>query len=256
MIEAAVDPTVEDFKELVLKSFFEDEFKRRVTAVDLLHGEKRLESDSTLADCGVSSEGNVLAVFRTRSVECSRMQEAEVDLRVEERAVYLTIPARSTISANAFLECSSIQWLTIPESVACIGKWAFHDCRCLRGVTLSESVVRIGEGAFAACHSLTSVRLPSHITSIEKSSFHDCKALKAVEIPNKVTSIEEEAFLFCSSLESLALPVAHLNRHCGRRCSRLRGLSIPYVTMIGDWAFDACGSLSSLTIGHQSCVIA
>ena len=209
MIEATVDTTVEDFKELVLKSFFEDEFKRRVTAVDLLHGEKRLESDSTLADSGVSSEGDVLAVFRTRSVECSRMQEAPYELNQVGRAVVLTIPSGSTeIPDGAFSGCTSIQSLHIPDSVRRIGREAFDGCSSLTCLTIPKSVTHIGDLAFCGCSSLTELHIADSVRSLGDGAFSDCSALSHLAMPDSVTAMGDRAFSDCRRLTTVRLPEA------------------------------------------------
>ena len=252
MIEATADTTVDDFKEVVLKTLFEDEFTRRVTVVDLLLGEKRMESASTLADSGVSSEAEVLAVFSTRLVECIRMQDAPHELNHVDRAVVLTIPAGSTeIPDEAFSGCTSIQSLTIPDSVTRIGCQAFDGCSSLTCLTIPKSVTQIGDLAFCGCSSLTELIMADSVTSIGDGAFSDCSALSHVAIPDSVSSMGDRAFSDCSSLSTVSISesLTILGLGAFLRCGALRSLRVPQaVWVIEDEAFAGCSSLSRLSI--------
>ena len=61
------------------------------------------------------------------------------------------------IDAYAFLDCSGLTSVTIPESVTSIGSYAFDGCRGLTSVTIPESVTCIEEHVFDRCSKLTSV---------------------------------------------------------------------------------------------------
>ena len=88
--------------------------------------------------------------------------------------------------------------LVIPEtvnsggtlySVTSIGESAFVGCSGLTSVTIPNSVTSIETGAFSGCRGLTSVTIPNFVTSIETGAFSDCRGLTSIEIPNSVTSI-------------------------------------------------------------------
>ena len=63
----------------------------------------------------------------------------------------------TVISANVFKDCSSLSFITIPNSVASIGSDAFSGCTGLTTITIPESVTAIGDGAFNGCRSLTMI---------------------------------------------------------------------------------------------------
>ena len=91
-------------------------------------------------------------------------------------------------------------------SVTSIGNYAFVWCSGLTSVTIPNSVTSIGVGAFSGCSSLTSVTIPNSVTSIGKWAFISCSGLTSVTIPNSVTSIGNMAFAYCSGLTSVTLP--------------------------------------------------
>ena len=101
---------------------------------------------------------------------------------------------------------------TIPEtvtyndttySVTSIGKSAFMWCSSLTSVIIPNSVTSIGNYAFWGCSSLTSISIPNSVTSIGKWAFSGCSSLTSVTIPNSVTSIGKSAFRGCSSIADI-----------------------------------------------------
>ena len=157
-----------------------------------------------------------------------------------------------SICDQAFLwQCSSLQSVTIPDSVTSIDESAFSWCTSLQSVIIPDSVTSIGDRAFWGCTSLQSVIIPDSVTSIGNKAFSDCKSLQSVTIPDSVTSISDSAFSGCSSLQSVTIPdsVTSIGRRAFSKCSSLQSVTIPdSVTSIGAGAFSGCSSLHSFTI--------
>ena len=157
-----------------------------------------------------------------------------------------------SICDQAFLwQCSSLQSVTIPDSVTSIGDRAFWGCTSLQSVIIPDSVTSIGNKAFSDCKSLQSVTIPDSVTSISDSAFSGCSSLQSVTIPDSVTSIGRRAFSKCSSLQSVTIPdsVTSIGRWAFLKCSSLQSVTIPdSVTSIGAGAFSGCSSLHSFTI--------
>ena len=83
---------------------------------------------------------------------------------------------------------------------------AFIECTSLKSVSMPESMTWIGNGAFAGCTGLESVALPAGLKSIGENVFYSCTSLTSVVIPDKVTSIGSLAFFGCLKLESITVP--------------------------------------------------
>ena len=162
----------------------------------------------------------------------------------------VTIPNSVTlIGGDAFKNCSGLTSVTIPNSVTSIEEDTFYGCSRLTSVTIPNSVTSIRAWAFYGCSGLTSVTIPNSVIEIKRRAFSDCSGLTSVTISNSVTSIEENTFSGCSRLTSVTIPnsVIEIKRRAFYGCSGLTSVTIPNsVIRIGDSAFYECFNLSSL----------
>ena len=191
------------------------------------------------------------------------------------------------IVANAFVNCSSLRSISIPEGVIAIGKHAFQGCSNMGSITIPfvggardgffnsefsyifasgntpsvpislSTVVLTGgssikESAFSECSHLTSITLPDSIISIGDMAFYRCSALESISIPTDVTRIGVSAFHNCTSLSSITIPeqLTIIENNSFAYCESLSSITIPSaVTDIGKEAFAFCSGLTSITIG-------
>ncbi len=171
----------------------------------------------------------------------------------------VTIPDSVTsIAYGAFCGCSGLLSMTIPDSVTSIGNSAFGGCSGLTFVTIPDSVTNIEAGAFSDCSSLESVTIPDSVTSIGEAAFYGCSGLASVTIPGSVTVIEGAAFFDCSGLESVTIPgsVTSIGFEAFSGCIGLSSVTIPgSVTSIWHEAFSGCRGLSFVTIPDSVTII-
>lgn len=130
-----------------------------------------------------------------------------------------------------YLEEEPVEYVTIPDKINHIGKYAFYRYSGLQGITLSKNVTTIEEGAFDGCENLQSVIIPndSTLTRIDQYAFFGCHSLLTVNMPDGLSYIDEDTFNSCTSLEEIVIPDS--------------------VTFIGDRAFYECTNLSSVDFG-------
>ena len=107
-----------------------------------------------------------------------------------------------SISSQAFGDCHQLTEVSIPNSVTSIGSSAFRNCGKLTSITIPNSVTTIGEMAFSGS-GLTSINIPHSVTKIEGWTFQACRSLTAVTIPSSITEIDGSAFWLCSGLTSI-----------------------------------------------------
>ena len=118
------------------------------------------------------------------------------------------------IGGSAFLGCSGLTSITIPESVTTIVGWAFLGCTSLTSITIPSSVNSIGAYAFSACTSLTSITLPSSVTSIEKEAFSDCAKLTTVTMKGATPpTLGDNIFESCEELNTIFVPTTALSAY-------------------------------------------
>ena len=173
----------------------------------------------------------------------------------------------SRSNCNAIIETASNTLISgcknskIPNGIKSIGEDAFEDCPDLTSITIPTSVTNIGQDAFAYCKGLTSISIPNSVKSIERYAFAHCTGLTSITIPNSVTSIGEGAFLECYSVTSIVVNPGSKYYDSRGNCNAIietasstlisgcKNSKIPNgVTSIGQYAFDGCTGLASISI--------
>ena len=174
------------------------------------------------------------------------------------------------IGSSAFLYCSSLASVVIPNSVTSIGDYAFRGCSGLTGrLEIPNSVTSIEYAAFSGCSGLSSVTIGNSVTTIGHAAFWNCSGLASVTIGNSVTSIGGGAFAQCSSLEKVivqdlaswcniifgdrdANPLNYAHHLFSDENTEIMDLVIPNsVTSIGIGAFAGCSGLTSVEIPNS-----
>lgn len=189
----------------------------------------------------------------------------------------------TTIGRHAFLLCTELTSLELPNSITTIETEAFLRCAGLTSVTLPNSLTTLGDQAFTNCSSLTSITLPASLTTIGEIAFQNCSAMvninveagnpmfssidgvvydkdattilicperkTEVALPNSLTTVGVNAFRNCSSLTSIPLPgtLTAIENTAFSGCSGLISITLPSsLTTIGILAFSRCTSLANI----------
>ena len=95
------------------------------------------------------------------------------------------------------------QVYSIRNGTVCIAEQAFKNCSSVDEITIPDSVRNIGEWAFYGCSNLTNVTIGNGVSCIEYETFYGCKNLKSVTIGKSVTSIGKRAFYNCKNLDEI-----------------------------------------------------
>lgn len=105
--------------------------------------------------------------------------------------------ATPTLPDHAFINCTALQEVVLPDDVRVIGEYAFVNCAALTTVNLSQ-VVQIDRYAFQNCTSLAELTL-DNVTVIDESAFYGCTSLQTLKIP-QCTRFDNYIVTGCSSL--------------------------------------------------------
>ncbi len=171
---------------------------------------------------------------------------------------------------------TSVETVTLPETVTTVGRGAFYGCTSLRSVTggtvtalgevafygctllaeapkLHEGIETLPESIFNACAALEHITVPASVTAIEAFALYGCESLQELELPKGLVSIGKASVYGCTSLTELELPgtLTSIGEHAFNWSSNIAELDIPdSVTEIGDYAFYHS---TRLIVGEGSC---
>ena len=146
-----------------------------------------------------TNEDGTAAVVRSsdsRDVSDDQPYEGNVIIPAEVEYNGKTYKVTS-IGMAAFLVCTKLTSIIIPDGVTIINVSAFAGCSGLTSIIIPDGVTSIGNGAFRDCSSLTSINFPDGVTIINEYAFGGCSSLTSITIPEGVTSIGSHAFEGC-----------------------------------------------------------
>jgi hypothetical protein len=110
-------------------------------------------------------------------------------------------PGVIEIGLGAFRGCMKLMRVDLPNiDIYTIAECLFMNCESLQGITLPSSITKIKPWAFCQCKSLKKIVIPELVSQIEKSAFGGCSSLDNVHVPSNVTKMGESVFYYCTSL--------------------------------------------------------
>jgi hypothetical protein len=213
---------------------------------------------SSLIECPITNINRELTGYKG---------EANEELTIPEIAYdnYGNKYRFTSISDQAFANCSKLTSIAIPSSIISIGTDAFADCYLLRSVhitdlaawcSISFSNYRSNPLYYTAelylnDNLLDEFTIPDSVTNIGNYAFYNCK-IGRITIPDSVTSIGDYAFAQ-GSMRRITIPTSVINigQHAFQNCLSL--ISITYNDTSACWNAITKGSNWALAI--SDCVI-
>ena len=167
----------------------------KITSVIVQEGIKSIESNA-FGDCSKIKNivlPNSLEELDYPFVFCTSLQSITLSNSL------------TTICNGLFWGCESLESVVIPNSVTSMGTSVFYLCANLKSVTLPEGITKIKQSTFAKCNNLSSVNIPSTVTSIGMEAFLECENLTSIVIPASVQDIDVSAFIYCENLQTVVI---------------------------------------------------
>ena len=159
----------------------------------------------------------------------------------------------TAIGENTFRQYTTLEEVTLPDSLVKIGTFAFDGNTKLSSIQLNK-VETIGNSAFSNCASLGNVSLDSAKT-VGPQAFVSCSALTSVTLgsdSNRVELVGKQAFGKCAALKTVNFKnVKELGEESFTQ-SGLTSADLSSVEIIGKKAFSADTSLTSVTFGNAA----
>lgn len=121
----------------------------------------------------------------------------------------ITLPETLTTIGDYAFQSSALESIYIPASVNNIGQYAFSESKISTVIFDEDNMLSsLGKYAFYKCANLKKVQFSenSKFTSINEYSFYQCSLLSDIKLPESVKSIDSNAFYETSSLTSIELP--------------------------------------------------
>lgn len=219
-------------------------------------------------------EGNISVAANDKT-----MVNAEVPASINGSTV-------SIIDVECFMDMTSLETVTLPDTITTIKDFAFYNCTALKEVNLPNGLESISWEAFYGCTSLEEVTIPASVTTIEEFVFEGCDALKAIhvsdgnpnykdadgvlfdkagtllirypsaktdifyDIPDGCTSIEDWAFIGNTYMEEIDLGgVTYIGEDAFYHCTALKAVQVPDgITDLPGATFGNCTSLAFVTL--------
>lgn len=194
------------------------------------------------------------------------------------------------INDYAFMGCTALKTLNLPENLGTLDSYAFKGCTALTTVNFVANakfitpetteggtdpapeaydpaglVTTIGDGAFMDCTSLTTITLPYFIARIGNSAFENCTALATFTTMDGADSktaalrtIGDRAFFGSTSLNNVDVNTTKGVNTIGvsafENCGQLATINLSGVTRFAEGVFRNAKALKSVTMSASASI--
>lgn len=120
------------------------------------------------------------------------------------KRVYIPTTVK-VIEENAFRECEKLTYIYLPDGIVGenLGQRAFMNCTSLDFVTIPPKLTKIRKETFKGNKNLVTIKLNKGLKKISKEAFNECSSLREITIPDSVSVIGKRAFRHCNSLKKI-----------------------------------------------------
>ena len=127
-----------------------------------------------------------------------------------------------------------------------VGKSAFNGCTALSSVALNSSLLKIGSYAFRNCRALTSINLPASVKECSAYFVDGCSNLQTISVNGNNSYYTSIKGVLYNKAKTTLL-------RCPEGYASTSFFSDDYpssITTIGDYAFESCKNIFTMTIPY------
>lgn len=154
------------------------------------------------------------------------------------------------LGKSAFRNCSSLNYIELPEGLPEIYEDMFWKCISLESITIPDSVTKIGDKAFYSCGNLKTVKMGNSVTEIGREAFSSCKQLTSITLPTNLEKIGEYAFAYNNNLEQVDFKntkLQEIGKWAFYNCHKFTKVELPdTLTSLGTMSFTYCDGLNEI----------
>lgn len=184
----------------------------------------------------------------------------------------VTVPEGVTrIRESAFEKCK-LSYIKLPSTLKSIDAYAFEDCQSLDGVEISDiaswcsvvfeyiesNPINFAKHLYVDGKEVDNLIIPEGLIEIKDFAFCNCESLKSLSTPSSLMQIGTYAFYNCVGLEEvdLAEGISVIAKFSFYNCNKLSSIVFPEgVTFIGYNSFYSCQSLTSLELPSTVAIV-
>ena len=218
---------------------------------------KRIISAQSSEEC--------IIYYKTSDKKMLNLDENDFDSPIElhtydEQGIIKFETPIKKLKCAAFLQCNTLESITIPNCVNKISTSAFRGCINLKEInhkfssTDKYSLIENGTITYYVHKGPKEYVIPENVTKIGQSAFRGSNISKVV-IPEGVTIIADCAFQYCENLSKVIMPnsVTQIGQSAFSNCKKLTSIKISdNIRKIGPYAFVGCKMLSEFECLHAS----
>ena len=160
------------------------------------------------------------------------------------KSITMPITSDTSIPQYAFVSCSSLGFMTVPNSVTTIDSHAYESDSALEHIALPCTITNIGTYAFNNAYGLKT--FTPEIPNLNSYTFTGCFSIKKLIIKSDASGNGGSMFASCINLQKIVLPntVTTINMYQFNLCRAITKITVPSnVSSIGQSAFNGCGAV-------------
>lgn len=117
-----------------------------------------------------------------------------------------TVAKVTSIAPNAFKNNTTLQQITIADTVTTIGKNAFSGCKKLKKITIGKKVTTIGSNAFKNCKNIKTIVITSKkLKNLSKSAFKGITSKTTIKVPASMYKAYKKLLRKCGLKSSVKI---------------------------------------------------